>query len=257
MKGLDIIGNIAIVKFDRESKLSDKKRLGGGLLKENKSLTTILEKSGKFKGRLRKLKTKYIAGLDSREALYKENACVFRLNVDACYFSPRLSGERLEIAKKVKSGENVLVMFSGVAPYPVVIAKHSRAKKILGIELSKECNKYALQNIKRNKLQDKVEIIRGDVRKIVPKAKEKFDRIVMPRPNLKDSFLDIAFKKIKKNGIMHYYGFYLESESGKLKELINEEAGKAGKRIRILKVKKAGDIGMKKYRYRADFKVLN
>ncbi len=83
-----------------------------------------------------------------------------------------------------------------------------------------------------------------------------FDRIVMARPNLKDSFLDVVFKKIKKNGMIHYYGFYPESEIDNLSELIYEEAKKAKKKIKILRIKKAGDIGVRKFRYRADVKAL-
>lgn len=87
--------------------------------------------------------------------------------------------------------------------------------------------------------------------------KEKFDRIVMARPNLKDSFLDVAFKRIKKKGIVHYYGFYQEKDVKGLRELVNSEAKKARKKIKILKVKKAGDIGPYRFRYRVDLKVLN
>jgi tRNA (guanine37-N1)-methyltransferase len=64
----------------------------------------------------------------------------------------RLSTDRLNVAKQVKKNENVLVMFGGVAPYAIVIAKHSKAKKIVSVELSRACNKYAFENVKRNKL---------------------------------------------------------------------------------------------------------
>jgi len=250
MRGHDIIGNIAIVKFDRKDKLKDRKKIAEKFLKQHKNVRTILDKSDKFSGRLRTQKTKFVAGEKTKEALYKENSCEFRLNVDSCYFSPRLSTERKEIASKVKKGERVLVMFSGVGVYGIVIAKEKKAKKVVCVELGKECNKYAKENVKRNKLD--VEIIQGDVRK---KAKGKFDRIVMPRPNLKDSFLDVAFKRIAKSGTIHYYGFYEEKDKGKLKELILKEAKKARKNVRIVRIKKAGDVGIRKFRYRVDVKI--
>ena len=255
-RGYDIVGNIAIIKFKRGIGLLEKKKIAKKLLKEHKNVKTILEKTGKFSGRLRTLKTKWILGEKTKEALYKENNCVFRFNVDKCYFSPRLASERLEIAKMIKKGENVLVMFSGVGSYAIVIAKLSKAKKVVGVELSRKCNKYAAANVKRNNLNN-VEIIQGDVRKALPKIKEKFSRIVMPRPNLKDSFLDAAFPRIKNSGIVHYYGFYNENEVEKLKELIMAEARKASKKVKILKIKEAGDIGVRKFRYRADLKLVN
>jgi tRNA G37 N-methylase Trm5 len=90
------------------------------------------------------------------------------------------------------------------------------------------------------------------------KRKERlFDRIVMPRPNLKDSFLDVAFQMIRKNGAIHYYGFYKEDKADEMKKLIINEAGRAKRKVKIARIKKAGDIGVRKFRYRADVKVLN
>ncbi|MEK6818694.1 MAG: class I SAM-dependent methyltransferase family protein [Nanoarchaeota archaeon] len=257
MRGFDILGNIAIVMFKRGAKAGEKKRFALEILKENVNVRTVLEKTDKFKGRLRTLKTKHILGEKTKEALYKENGCLFRFNVESCYFSPRLSSERKEVASMVKNGENVLVMFGGVAPFAIVIAKNSKTSKVTSVELGRECSKYAIENVRRNKLLDRVKITQGDVRKKVHLLGEKFDRIVMARPNLKDSFLDVAFPHIKRGGIIHYYGFYPESEKESLRKLIETEAKKARKKTKILKVKKAGDIAPYKFRYRVDFKVLN
>lgn len=256
MNGYDILGNIAIVKFSRDESKIKKLREAKMLMKGHKSISTVLEKSGKFKGRLRTLKTNFVYGVKTKECLYRENNCSFRFNVDSCYFSPRLSNERVEIASMCKKNENVLVLFGGVGPFAIVIAKNSSVHRVVSVELSRECNKYALENVKRNKL-DNVEIVQGDVRRVLPKMKEKFDRIVMARPNLKDDFLDCACPLIKKGGTIHYYGFYEESEVVELKELIVNEAKKVKKKIKIMKIKKAGDIGLRKFRYRADIRVLN
>lgn len=259
IRGQDILGNIAILKFDWQTSMKDKKKNAEKFLKEHHGVRTVLDKTGKFSGRLRTLKTKWLAGEKNLEALYKENGCEFRFNVESCYFSSRLASERTEIAKMVKKGENVLVLFGGVAPFAVVIGKMSKAKRIVSVELGRECSKYAALNVKRNKLQNRVEIIQGDVRKVLPRMKKggKFDRIVMARPNLSDSFLDVAFPLAKKNGIVHYYGFYSESDVGKMDEMIAEEAKSAKRKIKILKIKKAGDIGAYKFRYRVDMKILN
>lgn len=264
IRGYDIIGNIAIVKFDRRAGKKEKIREAEKLLKINKSVRTVLEKTGKFSGRLRTLSTKYLAGEKTKEALYKENGCAFRFNVETCYFSPRLASERKEIAEMVGKNENVLVLFGGVAPFAIVMGKLSRARRVVSVELGRDCSKYALENVKRNKLVGKVEIIQGDVRRICPKMKrkmksekDKFDRIVMARPNLSDSFLDVAIPLAKKNGIIHYYGFYEEEKMNDMVELIEKEAKRAKKKIKIFGIKKAGDIGVKKFRYRADFKVLS
>lgn len=252
-RGYDVLGNIVIVKFSREEKLKDKKKWAEKFLKEHKQIRTVLEKTKGFSNRLRTQSTKWVAGEKIKEALYKENGCMFRLNVDTCYFSPRLSTERADIASKVKRGEEVLVMFGGVAPFAVVIAKNSKAKKVTSVELGREPSKYALENVKRNRLHDKVEIVQGDVRRNVSGT---YNRVVMARPNLKDSFLDIGFKSVKKGGTIHYYGFYPVEQRQEMIDVIKEEAQCAKRTIRITKIKKAGEIGTKKFRYRVDIKIV-
>ena len=257
MIGYDALGNIVIIKFDWNKSLKEKKEFALNYLEKNRNVKTVLEKTEKFHGRLRTLKTRFLAGDKNLEALYRENGCDFRFNVETCYFSPRLASERKEVAELVKKGENVLVMFGGVAPFAIIIAKLSKAKKVTSVELGKDCSKYAEMNVKRNKLQDKIQIVQGDVKRVLPKMKEKFDRIVMARPNLKDSFLSSAFPRIKKGRIIHYYGFYNEEDLRNLKDLITTEAKKAKKKIKIQKISRAGDIGARKFRYRADIKVIS
>jgi tRNA (guanine37-N1)-methyltransferase len=257
MAPYDIIGNIAIVKFDRETSMTTKKRWSTAFLKGHSSVKTVIEKSGKISGRLRTPTTKFIAGVKTKEALHRENGCEFRLNIDTCYFSPRLSSERSELASFVKKGERVLVMFGGVGVFAVVIGKSKKPSEVVSVELGRIPSKYGVENVKRNKVGDIVRCVQGDVRRVVPKLSGNFDRIVMARPNLSDSFLDVAFKKTKKGGMIYYYGFYLEDDLDIMKNMILDEAKKAKKKIKILKIKKAGDIGTRKYRYRVDIRILN
>ena len=252
-RAFDRVGNIAIVKFSKGVRLKDKKKFARKLLKENPSITTILEKTGKFKGRLRKQETKYLLGVKTKEALYKENGCVFRFNVDKTYFSPRLSNERKEIAGKIKKNNEVLVMFAGVAPYSIVIAKKSKAKKVYSNEINREANKYAKLNIELNKMKNRVELLSGDVKKL---KKKKYNVIVMPRPQLKNSFLKQAFILSKKGTKIFYYDFCQKNETGEIVEKIKSEAKKSRKKIKILKIKTAGEVAPYRIRVRVDFKVL-
>jgi len=252
---LDIIGNIAIFKFPDKMKKSRKLREAKKLLKSQPSIKTVLEKSKKVSGRLRTLKTKFLAGQKTKEALYKENSCKFKLNIETCYFSPRLAEERKQVAKEIKSKEKVLVLFSGVAPFPVVTAKLSGCKDIVAIELSRACNKYAKENLKLNHVADKIKLIQGDVKKKVNKKLGKFEVIVMPRPNLKETFLKQAFSVSKKGTRIFYYCFGKQENLNKNLAEIYNQARVLGKKITILKIKKAGEIAPYKFRWRIDFKV--
>ena len=252
----DVLGNIVVVKFAEKTKVSEKKEIAGEILKENGSVKTVLEKIGKFKGRLRKQETKFVAGKKTKEVLYKENGCVFRFNVDKTYFSPRLSNERKEISEQVRKKEEVLVMFAGVGPFPVVIAKNSEAK-VYSNEINREANKYAELNFELNKLKNKIELLPGDIKKVVNKLEgKKFDVIVMPRPQFKETFLREAFKLSKKGTRIFYYDFCKEEKIDNIVEKLKEESKKSDKKIKILKVKKAGEIAPYKFRIRIDFRVL-
>jgi len=252
----DVLGSVAVVRFPLDFKKTEKKKFAEKLLKEQKVIKTVLEKKGKIKGRLRKIQTTYLAGEKIKEVLYKENNCVFRFQIDNTYFSPRLSNERKEIANKIKKGDEVLVMFAGVAPLPIVIAKNSKAKKVVSNEINKEANKYAKLNIELNKVKDKVELLPGDIKRVAEKLNKKFDVVAMPRPQLKDTFLKQAFKLSKKGTRIFYYGFCKVTEKEKIVEKIKEEAKKARKKIKILQVKNAGEIAPYKIRVRVDLEVV-
>jgi len=257
-RSFSVLGSLAVVNFPEKISKSEKKKFALELLKKNKTLKTVVEKSHKFYGRLRKMKTEFLAGEKTKEVLYKENGCVFRFNIDSTYFSPRLSNERKELAKKINFGK-VFVGFAGVAPFSIVIAKNSDVEKVFSNELNREANKYAKLNVELNKLKNKVEIVVGDFKKVaekLSKQKIKFDFVVMPRPQLKDSFLVDAFKISKKGTKIFYYDFCKIEDKEKIVEKIKSEAKKSKKKIKIIQAKHAGEIAPYKIRLRVEFGVL-
>ncbi len=257
-RSFNILGTIAIVNFPNRTTSPEKKKFANSILKKNKNIKTVLEKSGKFSGRLRKMQTRHLAGEKNKEVLYRENGCVFRFNIDTTYFSPRLSNERREIASSIKKGEKVLVMFAGVAPFSIVIAKESNADKVYSNEINREANKYARINLELNRVRNRVELVNGGIKKIALKLKKerkKFDTIVMPRPNLKESFLREAFMLSKKGTKIYYYDFCRADEINLVINKIKEQAKKFKKKIKILRTKSAGEIAPYKIRVRIDFRV--
>ena len=61
-RSFNILGSIAVVNFPDKTKKSDKIKFAGEILKKNKTIKTVLEKSRKFSGRLRKMQTRHLAG---------------------------------------------------------------------------------------------------------------------------------------------------------------------------------------------------
>jgi tRNA (guanine37-N1)-methyltransferase len=256
MADYDIIGSIAIIKSENKTK-AQKLKEAKALLKKP-SIITILEKTSDVKGRLRTIKVKHLAGINTKETIHKENNCKFKLNVETCYFSPRQSNDRKLIANKIKKKDNVLVMFSGISAYPIVIYKIKHPKHITAIEISRACNKYAKINKQLNNIPDnKLSLIQGDVKKQIPKLKQKFNIILMTRPNLSTTFLEQALIASKKNTKIFFHGFSHERELKSLKQQLLNEAKQQKRKIKITNTSKTGDIAPYKFRYRIEIKVLN
>lgn len=249
LRGFDTIGDIAVLEIPRE--LEKKQTLiAKTLLALLPYIKVVVKKKGGHVGVYRKQPLQILAGEHRKTTVHREHGLAFALNVESCYFSPRLSTERFRIAQQVKPGENVLVLFSGVAPYALAIAKHSPAFRVYGAEANPEAHKYAIENVRLNKLGHKVILIKGDAKKAIPKM--QFDRVIMPWPQRADEFLSIALKRIKKGGIVHFYDFQPEGAFGNAKQIVLAACKKAKKKCDILRVVECGQVGVRMYRVCVD-----
>ena len=252
--GFDVIGNIAILEIDDEFR-GKEKLIAETLLKSNPSIKTVLRKADRHEGEYRTQKMKWLAGARTKETTHRENGVALKLNVEKVYFSPRLSTERKRISELVKPKEEILVMFSGCAPYPCVLAKNTKAKEIIGVEINPEGHKYGLENITLNKIKN-VTLYNGDVKKIVPKLKRKFSRILMPLPKSAEDFLDVAFEASAKGTIIHFYNFLREDEFYRAEEMVASAAKKAGVKWKKLALVKCGQHAPRTFRICLDVQVL-
>lgn len=250
----DVVGNILVLELPK--RLEKKEKHIAKAFLNLKNIHTVVKKASPHKGKLRIQKYKILAGKRKKETIHRENNALIKLNIDQTYFSPRLATERLRIAKQIKKGEEVLVMFSGCAPYILVIAKNAKPKTIYGIEINKKAHAYALESIKLNKINN-VSLLQGDVRKVMPKLKKKFDRILMPLPKTGEDFLDLAFNVSKKGTIIHFYDFskqevFPQHSINKIKKICK----KLNKKFEVLKSVKCGQYAPREFRVCIDFKVM-
>ena len=254
-KSFDIVGDVAILEIPRE--LAKKQKIiARTVLDMHKNVNAVYVEQGGRTGKLRLQKMKWLAGEKRTETTCRENGISLRLDVAKAYFSPRISSERERIYKQVKKGETVLVMFSGVAPYVIEIAKHSKCKTVYGIEANRAAHKYAQFNAKLNKVEDKVKLHCGDVKIVIPKIRKKFDRIIMPLPKDAGRYLDLALRKTKPGGIVHFYDFLPEEEiPDAAKNKIMTAGQKLKKKIKILRIVKCGQLAPRAYRVCVDFRV--
>ena len=251
----DVVGDLLIFADFPKELVKKEKMIGNKILEIYRHIKVVLKKTKNYSGKFRTPKLKVIAGEKRKETVCKENDVFLKLDAEKVYFSPRMSGERKRIAQLVMPKESVLVMFSGCCPYPLVIAKNSHSKEVYGIEINPLAHKYALENIKKNRMEGKVHVFLGDVKMIVPKLKKRFDRILMPFPKKAEDFLETALRFIKKNGTVHFYDFLHENELDKGEEKILAACKRLKKICEILETVKCGQYAPGAYRVCIDFTV--
>ncbi|MBN1544720.1 class I SAM-dependent methyltransferase family protein [Candidatus Woesearchaeota archaeon] len=253
-RAYDITGSIAILEIPPELERKEG-LLAETILRLQKNVRTVVKKAGIHSTDYRIQPMQYLAGVDTKETVHKEHGVLLKLDVENVYFSPRLSTERKRVADQVRPGESVLVMFSGCAPYPCVIAKNTKAEEIYGIELNPFGHKYGLESLKLNKIRN-VELFEGDVRELVPALKRKFDRIIMPLPKSAGDFLDIALMAAKKGTVFNFYAFEEEGKFDKAHKRIIKACDKNGFRCRILRTVKCGQHAPRVFRICVDFQIV-
>jgi tRNA (guanine37-N1)-methyltransferase len=257
----DTFGNIAVIEIPMEL-TKRKKLIGSTLLKVQPRFETVCSIESNHEGKFRIQKVKVIAGKKNLIADYKENGCAFQIPLGKVFFSPRLSGERLRIASLIQPGEVVGAWFSGVGPYPIVIAKNSKANKIVAIELNPIGHKFALKNAEINKVnkdcpkgKERVVFVKGDVKKVYKKYKKMFDRIAMPLPHTGYQFLKEAYACTKPSGIIHFYEIVVKGDMATPTEQIMNEAKKAKKKVEIIRTSRVRQFSPTKEQVVFDIKV--
>lgn len=250
----DIVGDLAIFSDFPKLPAGKEKLIGEALLQLHRNIKVVLKKVGKYAGEFRTPRLKIIAGEKRKETAHIEHGCRFLLNPEKAYFSARLSNERKRIAEQVKEGESILAMFSGIGVYPIIIAKHKAPKEIFSVEINPAAVTYQQENLMLNKIKN-ILLIKGDVRKVLPSIKKKFDRILMPLPKGGVDFLGLALSKAKKGTVIHFYDFFSEKETLRPEEKVKDACKKAKKKCRILDVVRCGQFGPGIFRVCVDFKI--
>ncbi len=254
-KGYDLLGNIAII--DVSQKLRKKERDIAELIMEtHKQIGTVVAKAGPVSGKYRRREYRHVAGKKTFIAKYSENGCRFEFDIRKSFFSNRLSYERNRLAALVRSKETVIVMFAGIGPFAIEIAKAHPDSRVVAIELNKDAFVAMKKNIELNKVKNVVPLL-GDVRKVALKYRKKADRIVMPLPKEGYKFLDSAFVAAKKNAIVHFYYFGgNESALNKAHDLIMANGITNKRQVRIISKRVVRPYSPKEIEIVEDFKIL-
>ena len=235
----DVIGDIALIKIPKEL-YPYKNKISQAFLQTYKHIKTVCL-SSPVSGELRIRDIEIIGGENKLETIHKEYGAKFKLDIKKVYFSPRLATERKRIADLVKENEVIIDMFTGVAPFPIVIAKHANPRIIYGIEKNKNAFFYAKENVKLNKLLDKIEIFNDDAKnvdKIFEDLNIKADRIIMNLPFSAQNFFKKALMTCNSPSVIHYYDFLKDEEIEDKIKILQEHAKVVGYNLDIERINK-------------------
>jgi tRNA (guanine37-N1)-methyltransferase len=259
-KSYDIIGSrvkaVAVIEIPEELRPYETD-IASALMELHKNVRSILAKESGRGGEYRLRGMRLIAGDPDTEVIHREAGCLFKLDPMKVYFSPREATERGRIASKVGRGERILVMFSGVGPYPIRIAKLHREVDITAVELNPYAHNYCVENIHLNKVENRIHPILGDVKEVCPKLEGSFDRIVMPLPLGAYRFLDLAIPLLKERGVLHFYHWSREPNIFQEAELLVSETARGfGKGIEIIDRVRISQHSPRAWKVRVDARLL-
>jgi len=225
-----------------EAPLRARRKLAVALLEELPNVKCVFEQQGGIEGEYRLRRLRHLAGERRTLTVHRENGCSFRVDVARCYFSPRLSTERLRIANKVDGGEHVLNMFAGVGPFSIPIAKKTGARVT-----SCELNRYACalheENNRNNGVVGLVRVLNSDAADLPNLVGQRFDRILMPHPSASRKYLPQALALVKKRGVVHYYRHVLGRDEGEAQRNLRKELAQHLPRGATWKLRRVREIG--------------
>jgi tRNA (guanine37-N1)-methyltransferase len=204
----DVVGDIAIIRMPSSSPMNAE-AAANAVMSIHRNVKTVLLQASPVAGTLRLRRLTHVAGENRTHTVHREFGCVFAVDVAKCYFSPRLSHERMRIAKLVEPGETVVNMFAGVGCFSIIIAKYSGAAKVFSIDLNPAAFQFMQENIRLNRVYDKVVPLLGDSKESINNQLQHVaDRVLMPLPEKALEYLPCAVSALKPSGgWIHYYGF--------------------------------------------------
>ena len=223
------------------------------VLEHNPGLDSILLKEENLSGEFRVGGYRKLYG-ERTETVHREHGVKLKVDPTKMFFSEREGTERKRIFESIEKDEEVLVMFAGAAPFPVTIAKHSEAS-VVGVEKNPEAVKFAEENIKMNDVEDRVEMIQGDVEKICPDL-GKFDHVLMPSPTNALEFIGEALGCVKNNGRLVVYSVSDRDDLYRpVVERVEGEASELGLDVEVLEQRVTADFSPSKRKVAVEFRV--
>lgn len=249
----DIVGDIAVIIIPDEL-VEYQQIIGQTLLDNHPNVHVVAKRSGIYEGEYRVLPVQVIAGEDRTVTELRESGVRLKLDLQQAYYSVRSGGERLRVARLVEEGERVLVAFSGIAPYPLVIARESSAAEVVGVEKNSDAHNYGLTNLRLNKKLRNIELYNADILDWLREndTVKQFDRIIMPLPKSGEQFLAPLLSVLKPLGWVHFYDMQQLDNFDETVNFVYDAGALSGRAVQQHNIVQCGHCGPRTYRICVD-----
>ncbi|PCN50634.1 methyltransferase [Candidatus Geothermarchaeota archaeon ex4572_27] len=258
IKSFDVVGDIAVIKVPPEL-MEGRFRLAEALLRHLPYVRVVLRQSSPHEGDFRVRGLEWLAGERRTVTIHREHGCAFKVDLAKAFFTPRLSYERLRVAREVGPWEVVFNMFAGVGCFSIIIAKLAGAE-VYSVDLNPDAARYMRENVRLNKVEGLVHVVQGDSRTLgLSSLRGRVDRVLMPLPLKAYEFLDAAVASLRGRGVIHYY----DVERGRRDEAVSRLWGRVEARIRglgaecrLLRARVVREVGPRLLQVALDVEVL-
>ena len=284
-KRFDVVGDIAILNTMPPGDEAEREVVGKAIMARNKAIKMCVARASSLSGTERSPNDALvtIAGVKRSPLIttHSEYGVKCVVDLEHCFFSPRMGHERLRICQQVARGERVLVLFCGVGMDCLQLAGRTEAESVIAVELNPvavKCARRGQRMLERNKAvktigaAERLQIIEGDVMNVLPTLKRKsFDRIVAPRPKEGSfdgdlgsgdggvDFLEHMLPLLKPDGgEIHWYDFAADHElpsCERTRETLQKGCDKCGLDMEVIHVAQVGSIAKRQFRVCMDVRL--
>jgi tRNA G37 N-methylase Trm5 len=155
----------------------------------------------------------------------------------------------------VAPGERVVDLMAGVAPFALVVAKHSEAARIDAVDLNEAAVAFARENAKLNKVEDRVFPAHADARQWALEHAGVADRVITNLPHGAHAFLESALRALKEEGVWHYHCIHAEDALGRHLAELASRAADAGRALKVTATRVVRAYSPRERHYAVDLRV--
>jgi len=219
--GFNLVGHVALLHLD--SSLSEFAHLiGSATLGYDWRIRSVAVRLGPTEGVFRIPAYAVVAGEPNTLTTHIEGGVKYRFDPLVVTFSGGNRRERIRLRSAVSPGEIVVDMFACVGQFALPIAA-GKSSQVFAIEVNPVAYGYLLDNIRLNKVENKVVALLGDCREVHPSRMA--DRVVMGYLHNTLLYLPAALETLSaKGGIIHMHMAAPTSETVSIASRIGSEA---------------------------------